>query len=164
MSQKIFTNDSNESAIFDLLIKKSIKFCDFQERSVFQTEQKLKEWGANNMAISKVIKYLNDNNFINQERFVEMFVNGKFKYNKWGKIKIFSHLRGHKIPDGLINKYLNLIDDTLYRELISKLIIKKNIELNNESNLQLKKQKIIQYCLSKGFEMEYVMPILNSLT
>ena len=153
----------SEDFTLNLFIQKAQRYCVFQERSIFQTEQKLKGWGAGDKTISKVLKTLHDNDFINQDRFIEAFVRGKLKQNKWGKIKITVELKAHRIPEDAINKHLKQIDDSLYKQILKDIIVKKYNELINEKNLQLKKQKLINYCLSKGFEFENIDTVLKSL-
>ena len=152
------SNLSNDFTL-NLFIQKAQRYCVFQERSDFQAEKKLKEWGAAESTISKIIKHLQENDFLNQNRFIESFINGKLKYNKWGKIKIIVELKAHHIPEETINKYIGKIDDSLYQQILMDLIVKKNNELRKESNFQIKKQKIINYCLSKGFEFENINPL-----
>ncbi len=49
---------------------------------------KLSLWGIENDDAEKIIEILIKENFINEARFAAAFVRDKFKYNKWGKIKI----------------------------------------------------------------------------
>jgi len=148
---------------FNLFMQKAQRFCAYQERSVYQTEKKLKELGAGEGTITLVLKKLQEDDFINQERFTEIFVTSKLKLNKWGKIKIIAELKAHKIPEEIISKFVKNIDDTLYKKILSELIIKKNKELVKENNPQLKQQKIINYCFSKGFEFESINILLKTL-
>jgi len=110
-----------------------------------------------------VLKLLQKNDFINQNRFIESFVNGKLKNNKWGKMKIVAELRNHRIAEENINEYLQKIDDALYLKILMDLIIKKEKELTKESNIQIRKQKIINFCMSKGFDFERINTLIKSL-
>jgi len=163
LAEKNIDGSLSNDLTLNMFIQKAQRFCVFQERSIYQTEQKLRTWGANEKTISKVLEHLKDNDFLNQNRFIESFVSGKLKYNKWGKIKIIVELRAHQITDELINEYIGKIDDDIYRQILFDLIDKKNNTLTSENNLQVKKQKIINYCLSKGFEFEGVNKIVKSL-
>ena len=162
-SQKSTDKSLAKDFTFNLFVQKVQHFCAYQERSVYQTEKKLKELGASDDTITLVIKKLQDDDYINQTRFTELFVNSKLKLNKWGKIKIIAELKAHKIPVEIISKFVKNIDDTLYKNILSDLIIKKNKELIKENNPQVKQQKIINYCYSKGFEFESINTLLKSL-
>ena len=104
LAEKNIDGSLSNDLTLNMFIQKAQRFCVFQERSIYQTEQKLRTWGANEKTISKVLEHLKDNDFLNQNRFIESFVSGKLKYNKWGKIKIIVELRAHQITDELINE------------------------------------------------------------
>jgi len=146
---------------FDIFLEKAQRYCAYQERSVFQTETKLKEWGANLNTSKKVISYLKEHGFLSDDRFAELFTISKMKYNKWGRNKIINQLIAHKIDKDIINHYIKLVDKELYMEILEGIIIKKNAELQKVKETYIRKQKIIQFCLSKGFEIDMIMKTID---
>ena len=55
------------------------------------------------MIAEKIIDILIKENFINEERLCNRLLSrDKFKYNKWGKIKIAAHLKSKNIPADII--------------------------------------------------------------
>jgi regulatory protein len=119
-------------------------------------------WGVDNDDIGKILRILISDNFINEPRYATAFVRDKFKYNKWGKVKISAHLRGKKVPQDIISSALDSIDNDLYIKLLRELIEahRKSVKAKNQYDL---KAKLLRYGLSKGFESNLLYDILNDL-
>jgi regulatory protein len=107
------------------------------------------------------IAKLNDQNFLNEERFVKAFISAHSK-KKWGKTKIRSALSGKRIDGGLIKKYLDLIEEGDYDEQIKELMQKKWKSIRTGTTKD-KKNKLIRFLLSKGFEMGKVMAAVKEM-
>jgi regulatory protein len=122
----------------------------------------LSQWGVENDDADKIIETLIRENFINEPRFTTAFVRDKFKYNKWGKVKIAAYLRVKKIPPEILSSALDSIDDEQYNKLLRELIEshRKVVKAKNQYDL---KAKLLRYGLSKGFESSLLYDMLNDL-
>ncbi len=153
------TIDSGEKKIKTL--ETSIaRFCAYQERTIEQVRSKLKDLEAENNIADKIIEKMIDEGFLNEERFAFSYVLGKFRQNKWGKMKIRYTLRGKGIKNDDINKALGQLDEEEYREQAVKLFHTKiaRIKGNNPVN---KKLKVIAFMVSKGFENDLIWDIIR---
>ncbi len=137
-------------------------YCSYQERCVRDVEQKLAEWKVPGGKISTIIKKLKAERFIDDERFARLFVRGKFRSNKWGRLKIRYELKGRGIPENLIREALPEISDEDYRKTIRELILKKKSEIKPGKNLNIR-EKIITFVTGKGFEFDLTAEILKEL-
>ncbi len=131
-------------------------WCAYQERSQFETRQKLFEYGLFSEDVEQIISSLIEENFLNEERFALAYVSGKFNIKHWGRIKIKIELKKHKVSDYLINKALSKIDDEVYLDIL-KTEIEKKIKITSEKNKQKLIYNLIQYALRKGYENELVV-------
>lgn len=141
---------------------KIMRFCAYQERSYRQVREKLYELGLYGEDVEQMLIRLYDENFLNEERYAKAYVSGKFRQNQWGKIKIKQGLKLEKISDYCIKKGFLEITDEDYSVLMKKLISQK-WNLTTDKNLLLKKKKVYNYMLSKGFESDIVIDILKEL-
>lgn len=130
-------------------------YCAYQERSQQEVRNKLYEWGLHSQEVEQIIAHLISENFLNEERFALAYARGKFQIMHWGKIKIKMHLKQKKVPEKLIQKALNQIDDVAYSEKILELFEKKS-KLIKEKHPLMKQKKIISYLLQKGYELEVI--------
>jgi len=152
----------SEKALFKIAIEKAMAQCSRREYCSDDIRNKLSLWGVDNDDIGKILRILISDNFINEPRYATAFVRDKFKYNKWGKVKISAHLRGKKIPQDIISSALDSIDNNLYIKLLRELIEahRKSVKAKNQCDL---KAKLLRYGLSKGFESSLVYDILNEI-
>ena len=135
-------------------------YCAYQERSQLEVRKKLRELGIESDVAENIIVDLIENNFINEERFALAYAGGKFRINKWGKIKIKQGLKQHNISEYCIKKALQSIEEKDYFETLEKLIEKKFKE-TKESNIQKKTNIIISSIVNKGYEWEFTNDIVR---
>jgi len=138
------------------IIKKIQHYCAYQERSITEVEKKLMGLGVAESDLSEIILELKNENFINEERFVKAFVNGKSNQKKWGKNKIFVALKKLNISDELIFQTLHKLNNENYQNQISQLLEKKDKEIKDKE-IFVRKQKLIKYLIGKGFETDLVL-------
>lgn len=139
------------------------KWCAYQERSHFETRHKLFDYGLNSNDIDEALAALVSENFLNEERFAETFARGKFRIKQWGKNKIKAELKFKHVSDYSIKKALNQIDGKEYQQTLEKLIDKKLRE-TKEKVAYKKNYKVLQYAVSRGFELDIVSDILKLKT
>ncbi len=137
-------------------------YCSVQERCHQEVYSKLINWGLNSEQSDEVLTNLISQNYINEERFAQMFARSKFNQNKWGRVKIKYSLKQKGISERCISKGLQEIDDNDYNTLCIELAKKKLQTLSAESKLT-KRKKIISYLNSKGFEYEVINNILETI-
>ena len=142
------------------LYKKLQSFCAYRERCSFEVHQKLQELEANNDNTNYLIDKLKEDGFIDDKRFVETYVRSKLFNNKWGKLKIKNNLKQLNIPEKYINNALDSIDQEEYKNILQTVINKKNNEIN-DTDKEIKNNKIVRHCIQKGFEPPLVWQLLN---
>lgn len=148
--------------LFKIALRKAMAQCSRQEVCCEDIRNKLLSWGIENNDAGKIIDILQKENFINETRYTAAFVRDKFKYNKWGKVKIAAHLKIKKIASDLIEAGLDSIDHDQYINLLRGLIEshKKTVRAKNQYDL---KAKLLRYGMSKGFESSLLYDVLNDL-
>jgi regulatory protein len=152
----------SEKALFKIALEKAMAKCSGREFCSEDIRNKLYSWGVENNDAGKIIGILIKENFINEPRYATAFVRDKFKYNKWGKVKIAGQLRGKKLPPDIISFALDSIDNDLYIKLLLELIEahRKSVKAKNQYDL---KAKLLRYGLSKGFESSLLFDLLNDI-
>ncbi|MDX2189111.1 MAG: RecX family transcriptional regulator [Bacteroidota bacterium] len=139
---------------------KICRFCAYQERTQQQVRDKLYELGLNGDDVENIISTLITENFINEERFAKSYASGKFRNNHWGRIKIKQGLKAEKISEYCIKKGLLEISNEDYSQTLRKLISKKSKEFSDKNPL-IKKHKVANYLIGKGYEQDLVWDFLN---
>ncbi len=137
--------------------------------------------------IAQIISTLVAERFVDDERFANAFVRDKLRFNGWGRQKIAYKLRTLGVASNIIEKALEenyyAVDDEdaddvgndggsgVYggkdrlsgRAVLEKLLEKKWKSLKKEESLQNKRAKAIRFALSRGFDYEDAMKIVQQL-
>jgi len=152
----------SENTLFKISLNKAMALCSQREYCISDIRGKLQEWGVAENDAEKIIKMLVMENFINEVRYAEAFVKDKFRYNKWGRVKITAHLRVKSIPSDLIRQALGCIDEEEYVRQLGELVSehRRSIKARNQFDL---KGKLYRYGLSKGYESNLLYDILNDI-
>jgi len=136
-------------------------WCAYQERCQQEARDKLYDYGLKTNDVENIIAQLVNENFINEERFAVAFAGGKFRIKRWGKVKIKQELKAKRVSDYCIKKGLAVIDNTEYINTLKKVLTLKAKSIT-EKNFLKKKQKLVRYALSKGYEQDIVFDLLKS--
>ncbi len=142
------------------ILNKILRFCAYRERSEQEVKTKLKNLGCFDTDLQEYLTYLIDNNYLNQQRFIESFVRSKTNSSKWGKTKVKHALRFKGISDeNIINEAFETVDPELYHENLQKILQKKWLELERRNDPKIK-EKVIRFALSRGYSYEDILQIL----
>jgi regulatory protein len=142
-------------------LAKAEHYCAYQERSQQELRDKLYEWGVWSNEVEEIISELIQTNFLNEERFTQAYVSGKFRIKHWGKIKIKQGLKLKRVPDKMISNALKAIDYDEYLKTILMLAEKK-LPLINEKDSYKRKYKLVSYLLGRGFENDLITEVLKA--
>ena len=153
--------NSRKTYSVDMALSKLQKYCSYQDRCHKEVFQKLKEMRMIPEASEKIIAALVDGNYLNEERFAMAFVRGKFKIKKWGKRRLKSELKQRNISNYLLCKSLKQIKDEEYDATFEALANRKAASLNG--TLPIKKKKLADYLLYRGWESHKVYDKVNKL-
>jgi regulatory protein len=136
------------------------RYCAYQERCVQELHQKMKSLGIEEDQFSTYLIWLEENNYLNEERFAEIYARSKFNQKKWGRNKIRFELKQRKINPVFIQKALEQIDDDTYLSTLKDVIDQKAKKLTSK-DLWINQQKCYQFALSKGFESDLIGEVLK---
>ncbi len=143
-------------------LTKAMAMCSQSERCRFDVAEKLRLWELSDQEISMAIDYLIKERFLNEERFVDFYINDKLKFNKWGKIKLTMMLRQKQIPEELIRTALSRIDVDLYKKILTELLKSKIKSVNGASGYE-RKGRLAVFAQSHGFEAELAFQVAGQM-
>ena len=145
------------------IIQKLKYYCNYQERCHREVKEKLYSLNLRKADVESVLADLIELDIVNEERFAIAFTRGKFNLKKWGKQKIKAGLKQKSISEYCIKKALNTINNSDYENVLNKLADKKLKELKHEKNIFIKKRKLQNYLLQKGFESSLINSFLKAI-
>ena len=142
------------------LLEKMRRYCAYQERSKLEVREKLRPSNLPSNKIDIIINKLVEESFIDEDRFTECFVRGKFKTKQWGKNKIRQHLILKGINSNMISTHLESdIDEVEYREVLKNQIdkYKKTNDVSTENGMA----KLFRHFIGKGYDYEDIKKALK---
>jgi regulatory protein len=147
----------------DILYRKAARYCGYQERTEKEVQGKLCAWGVEQKSEEeRIIQALKADHFLNEERYVEVFIRGKFLGKQWGKRKLLAALAHKGVDQALIQKGIATIETTDYLHTLRHVADRKKKSLAGEPSIQ-KQKKLMNYLLQKGYEPELVYQTVQEL-
>lgn len=163
---KLMDKRTKKTLSDEALLLRIRKYCALRERSIKEVSKKLSDLGTLEDKASLVIEKLRQEGFLNEKRYVSAYTRGKFRNKKWGKKKIEMELKKQGIPQELLEKGLNEIENEDYLQVLDKLLIKKwkllkaksdNAGYSDKDLFTPAMQKLLNYAMQKGFEYDLIV-------
>ena len=155
---------SSPSYSFEQALVKMEAWCAYQDRCLFEVQNKLNSWNIDFQTSEKIIEKLILNRFLDEKRFVESYVSGKVRIKRWGRIKIKHHLFQKRVDKKLIEQGLKAIDLEIYWDNLIALATRKSSEIKPSEDPWKAKQKIMTYLVSKGYEQDLIYEAVSVVT
>ncbi|MEP7237269.1 MAG: regulatory protein RecX [Ferruginibacter sp.] len=149
---------SNEEAL-----QKAKQYCAYQERCHSEVKEKLYSFGLYKKDVDELLSQLISDNYLNEERFAIQYAGGKFRIKQWGKVKIKYSLKQKQVSEYCIKKALAAIDEDDYNRTLAKLVEQKLKTLKGEKNIFIKKRKLQDNLMQKGFETGLIQKLMTAL-
>ncbi|MCD8183296.1 MAG: RecX family transcriptional regulator [Bacteroides sp.] len=128
-------------------------YCSTAEHCRAEITEKLQRWSIPYDAIDRILDRLEQEKYIDEERYCRAFVRDKYRFAKWGKVKIGEALRLKKISQSIYFPFLNEIDQEEYLSILRGLLSAKRKSVRAENEFELT-NKLVRFALSRGFEMK----------
>jgi len=144
-------------------LQKAKQYCAYQERCHSEVKEKLYSLGMNKKEVDELLSELISDNYLNEERFAIQFAGGKFRIKQWGRVKIKYALKQKQVSDYCIKRALAAIDEHAYTRTAEKLFEQKLKLLRSEKNIFIKKRKLQDHLMQKGFETTLVSKLIAAI-
>lgn len=146
-----------------IVLQKTKHYCTYQERCHSEVREKLYSFSLHKKEVEQILTQLIEEDFINEERFAIAYAGGKFRMKQWGKEKIKHALKQKHVSDYCLRKALASISIEDYNKTITFIANKKLSTLKSEKSIFIKKKKIRDYLLKKGFEIKLINDYLKEI-
>ncbi|MCF6333701.1 MAG: RecX family transcriptional regulator [Draconibacterium sp.] len=151
----------NQELLAKQAYTKMAHLCSRSEQCSADIRKKITVFGLENEAADKLIEKLLEENYINDERYVKAYVADKFKFNKWGKVKMRHYLRMKGLPEDIIRNGLDEINEEKYKAVLIKTMKDKAKTVKEKTKFE-KMGQVIRFAQTRGFEPEIIHRYINS--
>lgn len=136
-------------------------WCAYRDRCHKEVTEKLRNYGLDNEDTNALITHLIEYQFLDEQRYADSFVSGKYRIKKWGRKKISAHLKQKAIPAKIIQSALSTIEEKTYLENLD-FLARRKWEEKKGSPFE-KKVKVQRFLAGKGYEFDLIHNVLEDL-
>jgi regulatory protein len=149
-----------DSELFREAVGKATSLCSAREQCISDIRLKAPSWGLEGEDIDRLVEYLLKEKYIDEQRYANAFTRERFNIEKWGKVKITSHLKFKGIASEIISNALESIDPETYLKTIRGLIASARLRTEARNKFDMK-AKLMRYGLSKGYESSILYEVIG---
>jgi regulatory protein len=140
------------------ILNVAYRLLSYREHSTHQLEQKLKKRNFKEEDILRTLSFLQQQNYLNDERFAEGVA--RLQFNKrYGPLKIIALLSHNKIPEHIIQKTMECYSDKDFIQQARQQLDKK--KYNKEKTDKESKTKLIRHLNNRGFSNVIIFKALE---
>lgn len=144
----------------DAMIRLTAK-CAVSEYCRADIRKMMSRWELPEGAADKIIKRLQNERYIDEQRYAHAFVRDKFRYNHWGWIRIEQELKRRNIPQEYIDEAKEEISDDDNLEALRKIIDSKRPTVKGKNEYEVN-AKLFRFALSRGFSYSAINQVLHT--
>jgi regulatory protein len=153
-------NSEQMNMTADEILYKLAARCSTSEQCLSDVEAKLKRYDLSEEERTRILQHLVEEKYIDDKRYAEAFVRDKYRFNKWGRIKIAQGLRMKGIDNGTVNEAMGVIDETEYLHILRELIKAKRKSIRGKSDYEVN-GKLIRFAIGRGFEFAAIRSCMD---
>lgn len=138
------------------------ELCARSEHSSGELRTKLRQWRIAPADAEEIIESLTARRFVDDSRFARAFVRDKYRFARWGRIKIRLQLRAKGVDTDTISEALELIDSKEYSRILARQLLAR---MRRSPNVQdpAERQKIFRTMIAKGYEPSLIARAYTAL-
>ncbi len=142
---------------------RAINYISGKLKTKYEVRLKLKENDFAEDIIDEVLDILENEEYLNDRVYCEIFIEDKKKLNGYGKNKIKTLLIQKGVSKNIFEDFLDEFEYDEEFDNALKMGIKKLNLLSNEEDNFKKKQKIINYLAYRGFGFDVINDVLREI-
>lgn len=139
---------------------KMAQLCSRSEQCSADVRKKIVAYDLVSDVVDEIIEKLKAEKFLDDRRYIKAYVSDKFRFNKWGKIKLRYYLKAKGLPETMIEAELDEIDEGKYREVLVKTMKDKAKTIKKKDKFD-KMGPVIRFAQNRGFEPELIHRYMN---
>ena len=135
--------------------EKCLKYLNYKMRTTKEIKEYLKKENTPKIIQEKIIEKLKQNQFLDDDKYLECFINDSLKLSIDGPLKIKRKLLDLGIEEEKIENSLQKIEETRWQEKIKSIIAKK-VSANHKDSEKNLKLKLKNYFYTIGYKKEQI--------
>jgi regulatory protein len=151
--------DQVDKKEFSKARNKAFKLLSYRERTIKEIEDRLEKKEFEEKVIKAVVDFLLDNDYLNEERFAEMWIRSRKNNHPRGRKLIYKELKNkgvnQKIINNALDKYLSKEEEIEMAKYLKDKWLRRRTEEDSSS------YKLKNYLANKGFRYDLVYQVTD---
>ena len=97
---------------YEIALQRLTALCASAEHCEYEMMEKMRKWEVEESDRERIMAYLRQAKFVDDERYARAFVSDKVRYNKWGRRKVEQGLWAKHISEDIRQRVLHEADDS----------------------------------------------------
>jgi len=145
---------------YDVMLSRLAARCSTTELCTADIRQKLDATDLTPDEKERLLSRLVDEGFVDDNRYARAYVRDKFRFSRWGRVKIAQGLRAKQITSSAIDEALTEIDDDDYLQALRDALRAKRSSLHDTLPYETN-AKLLRFALGRGYEMPVILQELK---
>ncbi len=141
----------------------ALKLLTIRPRSEGELKRKFMEKGYEPSVITPVIEALKRVSLIDDMEFAKIWVKNRMATRPRGKIMLMAELKRKWLKNEIINGVLEKFPEEYDERKVVKEIAQKRLKVFKGLNEQVKKRRLFGYLARRGFSIDIINEVLNSI-
>jgi regulatory protein len=151
--------DQIDKEKFSQARNKAFKLLSYRERTIKEIEDRLRKKDFEEEIIKAVVDFLLEKDYLNEERFAEMWIRSRKKHHPRGRKLIYKELKNkgvnQKIINNALNQYLSNQEELEMAEYLKDKWLRRRTEEDSSS------YKLKNYLANKGFSYDLIYQVTD---
>ena len=141
----------------------ALRFLAYRDRSAHEVKSHLAKKEFPPPIVTRVIEWLADLNYLNDERFAQQWGRFRLESKKWGKYRLKQELLFKGLDPELVDETLNSLYNKVDELELALSCVEKKLPAMKGLDLQKKRRRIAQFLQRRGFGGDAVFKVLDQL-
>jgi regulatory protein len=151
--------DQVDKEEFSKARNKAFELLSYRERTIKEIEDRLRKKDFSEEVIKAVVDFLLENDYLNEDRFAEMWIRSRKNHHPRGRKLIYKELKNKGVNQKIINSALNQHLSSQEELEMAKYLMEKWLRRRTEEDSSSYKLK--NYLANKGFNYDLIYQITD---
>ena len=145
----------------DEVLYKLAARCSVSEQCLSDVEDKLAKYDLPEEEKTRILRHLVEEKYVDDGRYAEAYVRDKYRFNKWGRMKIVQGLRMKGFDKETIATAMEAIDEAEYLDILRDLLKAKRKSTKGKNEYEVN-GKLVRFATGRGFEYAAIRQCLGA--
>ena len=138
------------------------RLCSRREYSTSQIRDRLSTAGMDDRQTARIIQTLKEEHFLDDARYLRSFVQDKWRFGHWGRMKIFHALRMQGFAEEDVQTAWSEVDTGAYAAMVQSELEKKYRTLKRTPAFEAR-QKLLRFGAGRGYDIALMSGLADKI-